>query len=151
MKASAQNRKTALLKLAEAPRAALFAGPIGAGKTQAARKIADQLGVELLPVDLGSLVSRHIGETEKNIDRLFDEAAKSGAALLFSEADDLFGKRTDVRDANDRHANVAAGYLLKKLEAHPGLAVVITRDRQALDPAFVRRLRHVIDFPTPDE
>ena len=148
MKAPPATPTDALRKLAAEPAPALFAGPIGAGKTKAAQEIASTLGVELRRVDLGQVVSRHIGETEKNLSALFEVAQRDGVVLLFAEADELFGRRTEVRDAHDRYA-AAASSLLAKLEAHPGLAIVSVRDRAALDPAVVRRLRHVIDFVAP--
>lgn len=149
MKATPASRNHDLRKLAAAPAPALFAGPRGAGKTRAAQDIADALGVELRRIDLSQLVSPYIGETEKNIDRLFDDTASAGVVLLLDEADALFGKRTEVRDAHDRYANTAADHLIARLEAHPGHAIVMARRREALDPAFVRRLRFVIDFPRP--
>jgi len=128
---------------------ALFSGPPGTGKTMIAGLIAKELGLELFRVDLSRIVSKWIGETEKNLATAFDEAKNARAILLFDEADALFGKRTEVKDAHDRYANIAANYLLQKLEAYRGVAIVTTNRRQALDPAFLRRLRTIIEFPAP--
>jgi vesicle-fusing ATPase len=144
-----QSHTDAIRKLAAAPGAALFAGPPGAGKSMAAQGLARELGLDLLRVDLSRVVSRHIGETEKNIDRIFADASAKGAVLLLDEADALFGKRTEVKDAHDRYANIEADYLLQKIEAYRGLAILTTNRRQAIDPAFLRRLRTVIQFPAP--
>lgn len=127
----------------------LLTGPSGTGKTLAAEALAGTLGRDLMRVDLGRVVSRYIGETEKNLDRLFAMAAASGAVLFFDEADALFGKRTDVKDSHDRYANVEVGYLLQKLESYSGLVVLASNLRQNIDPAFLRRLRYVIDLPRP--
>jgi SpoVK/Ycf46/Vps4 family AAA+-type ATPase len=151
MKTTATDRTIALRKLAASPSPALFVGPRGSGRTRAAQEIAGMLGVELRRVDLSRLASRYIGETEKNIDRLFDEAARDGAVLIFDEVDALFGKRTEVRDAHDRYANIEVDYLLAKIEAHPGLTIVTTNHREAIDPAFLRRLRPVIEFHSPED
>lgn len=151
MKAAATDRTIALRKLVAAPSPAMFVGPRGSGKTQAAQEIASALGVELRRVDLRQLVSRHIGETEKNIDRLFDAAERDGAVLVFDEADALFGKRTEVKDAHDRYANIEANYLLAKIEAHRGAAIVTAKGRESLDAAFVRRLGVVIEFHSPTD
>jgi hypothetical protein len=128
---------------------ALFSGPSGTGKTMAARVIARDLGVDLLQVDLSKTVSKYIGETEKNLERIFEAAESSGAVLLFDEADALFGKRTEIKDAHDRHANVEVAYLLQRMESFGGLAVLTTNLKQNIDSAFVRRLRFVVDFPLP--
>jgi hypothetical protein len=130
--------------------AALFAGPSGTGKTLAAEVVARELGLDLVVIDLSQVVSKYIGETEKNLARAFDAAEDSGAVLLFDEADALFGKRTEVRDSHDRYANLEVGYLLQRMEAFRGLAVLTTNARNALDPAFLRRLRIVVSFPYPD-
>lgn len=151
MKATLAARTLALQKLVATPSSALFAGPRGSGKMQAAQELAATLGVDLRRIDLGQLASRYIGETEKNIDGLFDAAARDGAVLVFDEADALFGKRTDVREAHDRYANIEVNYLLARIEAHPGAAIVITSRRENLDPAFVRRLRTVIAFHPPTD
>ena len=137
-----------LKQLTEARRGvALFHGPKGTGKTLAAQAMARELGLDVFRVDLASVVGKYIGETEKNLDALFDEAERSGAVLLFDEADALFGKRTEVKDAHDRHANIEAGYLLQRVEAFNGIAILTTNARQNIDPAFLRRLRYVVEFP----
>lgn len=149
MKADPRGRTLALRKLAAAPLPALFAGPPGSGKTQAAQDLANTLGVQLRRVDLRQLVSPDIAETEKAIDRLFDAAQRDGVVLVFDEADALFGKRSDVRDAHDRYANTEANYLLARIEAHRGPTIVIAKSCEALDPAVLRRLPVVIEFPAP--
>ena len=130
--------------------AALFHGSSGTGKTMAAMGIARRLGIQLLRFDFSKVVSKYIGDTEKNIDRVFTDAQKSGAAILIDEADALLGKRSEVKDAHDRYANIEVAYLLQRMEAYPGLAILTTNMRQNLDPAFLRRLRFVVDFPKPD-
>jgi hypothetical protein len=129
---------------------ALFHGPSGTGKTMAAIGVAQRLGVQLLRIDLSRVVSKYIGDTEKNIDRVFFDAQASGAALLFDEADALMAKRSEVNDAHDRYANIEVAYLLQRMEAFEGLAILTTNLRQNLDPAFLRRLRFIVDFPRPD-
>jgi AAA+ superfamily predicted ATPase len=129
---------------------ALFHGPSGTGKTMAALAVARKLGIQLLRIDLSRVVSKYIGETEKNIDRVFDDAQRSGSALLIDEADALLGKRSEVKDAHDRYANIEVAYLLQRMEAYEGLAIMTTNLRQNLDSAFLRRLRFIIDFPRPD-
>ncbi|WP_299088202.1 ATP-binding protein [uncultured Microbacterium sp.] len=129
---------------------ALFAGEPGTGKTLAAEVIAHELGLELLHVDLSAVVSKYIGETEKNLRRIFDAADETGAILLFDEADALFGKRSEVRDSHDRYANIEVSYLLQRMEGYRGLAVLTTNARASLDPAFVRRLGFIVQFPFPD-
>ncbi|WP_222271513.1 ATP-binding protein [Modestobacter marinus] len=129
--------------------AALFSGPSGTGKTMAAQIIAGALGVELLQVDLSKTISKYIGETEKNLERIFEAAEASGAVLLFDEADAIFGKRTEIKDAHDRHANVEVAYLLQRMESFRGLAVLTTNFKQNIDNAFVRRLRFVVEFALP--
>jgi hypothetical protein len=129
--------------------AALFCGPPGTGKTMAAEIIADSLGADLLVVDVAATVSKYIGETAKNLSRAFDEAAASGAILLFDEADALFAKRTEIKDAHDRHANADTSHLLQLLEGFDGLAILATNRRANMDPAFVRRIRHVVEFARP--
>lgn len=126
--------------------AALFVGPKGTGKTLAAEAIANELQHELLRVDLSAVVSKYIGETEKNLAKLFARAEKSGAVLFFDEADALFGKRTDVKDAHDRYANLEVSYLLQRLESFSGLAIVATNSTANVDPAFTRRCSHVLRF-----
>lgn len=130
---------------------ALFAGDSGTGKTMAAEVIASELGLDLYRVDLSAVVSKYIGETEKNLCRLFDAAEASGAVLLFDEADALFGKRSDVKDSHDRYANLEVAYLLQRMEAYRGLAILTTNLRTNVDSAFMRRLRFVVQFPFPDE
>ncbi|ROP28335.1 ATPase family protein associated with various cellular activities (AAA) [Couchioplanes caeruleus] len=130
--------------------AALFSGPSGTGKTMAAQIVAGALGVDLLQVDLSKTISKYIGETERNLDGLFDAAESAGAVLLFDEADAIFGKRTEVQDAHDRYANVEVAYLLQRMESFRGLAVLTSNMRQGIDDAFVRRLRFVVEFPLPD-
>jgi hypothetical protein len=129
---------------------ALFHGPSGTGKTMAALAIARRLGIQLLRLDFSKVVSKYIGDTEKNIDRVFTDAQQSGAAILIDEADALLGKRSEVKDAHDRYANIEVAYLLQRMEAYEGLAILTTNMRQNIDPAFLRRLRFVVDFPAPD-
>jgi SpoVK/Ycf46/Vps4 family AAA+-type ATPase len=131
--------------------AALFSGPPGTGKTMAAEVIAGDVGLDLYAVDLSSVVSKYIGETEKNLARIFHEAETSNAILLFDEADALFGKRTQVTDSHDRYANIETSYLLQRLDAYTGTVILATNLRQNLDDAFTRRLRFLIDFTFPDE
>ena len=129
---------------------ALFAGDSGTGKTLAAEVLARELHLELYRIDLAAVVSKYIGETEKNLRRVFDTAEDSGAILLFDEADALFGKRSEVKDSHDRYANIEVSYLLQRMEAYSGLAVLTTNSKAALDSAFMRRLRFVVSFPFPD-
>ena len=130
---------------------ALFAGPSGTGKTMAADVIAGELGLELYKIDLSSVISKYIGETEKNLSRIFDEAETSNAILFFDEADALFGKRSEVKDSHDRYANIEVGYLLQRMEEYEGVAILATNLRKNMDEAFVRRLHFTIDMPFPDE
>jgi len=130
---------------------ALFAGPPGTGKTMAAEVIARELSLDLYKIDLSSVVSKYIGETEKNLERIFDEAALSNAILFFDEADALFGKRSEVRDSHDRYANIEISYLLQRMEAYDGVTILATNLRANLDEAFTRRLQFAVDFPFPDE
>ena len=130
---------------------ALFAGPSGTGKTMAAEVIALELGLDLYQIDLSGVVSKYIGETEKNLDRVFTAARNANAILFFDEADALFGKRSEVKDAHDRYANIEVSYLLQKMEEYEGLAILATNLRQNLDEAFLRRLAFVVHFPFPDE
>lgn len=130
--------------------AVLFAGPSGTGKTMAAEALAGSLRLDLFRVDLSQVVSKYIGETEKNLRRIFEAAEAGGAILLFDEADALFGKRSEVKDSHDRYANQEISYLLQRMEAYRGLAILTTNLKSALDPAFLRRLRFVVDFPFPD-
>ncbi|HNP73667.1 MAG TPA: ATP-binding protein, partial [Kouleothrix sp.] len=129
---------------------ALFAGPSGTGKTLAAEVLANELRLDLYRVDLSQVVSKYIGETEKNLRRVFDAAEGGGAVLLFDEADALFGKRSEVKDSHDRYANVEVSYLLQRMEAYRGLALLTTNMKQAIDAAFLRRIRFVVTFPFPD-
>jgi hypothetical protein len=128
----------------------LFGGPPGTGKTMAAEVLASALGLDLYTIDLSRVVSKYVGETEKNLSRIFAEARTSNAILFFDEADALFSKRTQVRDAHDRYANVEVSYLLQKMEEHEGVVVLATNMRKNLDEAFVRRLHFMVDFPQPD-
>ncbi len=132
---------------------ALFAGESGTGKTMAAEVIANELRLHLFRIDLSSVVSKYIGETEKNLRRLFDAAEQGGAILFFDEADALFGKRSEVKDSHDRYANIEINYLLQRMEAFSGLAILATNMKTALDTAFMRRLRFVVNFqfPGPEE
>ena len=129
---------------------ALFSGPSGTGKTTAAEVLAQQLNLDLYRIDLSSVVSKYIGETEKNLRRVFDAAESGGAILLFDEADALFGKRSEVKDSHDRHANIEVSYLLQRMEAYRGLAILTTNLKNALDVAFMRRIRFVVQFSFPD-
>ncbi|MFJ2211165.1 ATP-binding protein [Streptomyces sp. NPDC101062] len=130
---------------------ALFAGGSGTGKTLAAEVMARELGLDLFIIDLSQVVSKYIGETEKNLRKVFDAAERGGALLLFDEADALFGKRSEVKDSHDRYANLEVSYLLMRMEAYRGLAILTTNMKQALDTAFMRRIRFVVDFPFPGE
>jgi hypothetical protein len=129
---------------------ALFTGDSGTGKTMAAEVLAADLGIELYRVELSAVVSKYIGETEKNLERVFVAAQNANALLLFDESDALFGKRSEVRDSHDRYANVETAYLLQRMESYRGLAILTTNARPALDRAFTRRLRFIINFPFPD-
>ena len=128
----------------------LFAGDSGTGKTMAAQVLAAELGLEIFRVDLATVVSKYIGETEKNLDRIFGAAEGSNAILFFDEADALFGKRSEVSDSHDRYANIEVAYLLQKMEAYAGAVILATNFRRNIDDAFVRRLDFVIDFPFPE-
>jgi hypothetical protein len=129
----------------------LFSGPPGTGKTMAAEVLARDLELDLYRIDLSRVVSKYIGETEKNLDRVFAAARSANAILFFDEADALFGKRSEVRDSHDRYANVEVSYLLQKMEEHEGISILASNLRQHLDPAFLRRLSFAIHFPFPDE
>jgi SpoVK/Ycf46/Vps4 family AAA+-type ATPase len=129
---------------------ALFAGDSGTGKTMSAEVIASDLGLDLYVIDLSTLVDKYIGETEKNLERVFEAAAGTNGVLLFDEADAVFGKRSEVRDAHDRYANVESAYLLQRIERFDGLALLSTNLRANIDEAFTRRLDLIIDFPMPD-
>ena len=128
----------------------LFSGPPGTGKTMAAEVVAGDVDLDLYKVDLSGVVSKYIGETEKNLARIFAEAGTSNAILFFDEADALFGKRTEVSDAHDRYANIETSYLLQKMEEYDGAVILATNLRQNLDEAFVRRIRFVVEFPFPE-
>jgi len=128
----------------------LFAGASGTGKTMAAEVLANELRLDLFRIDLSQVVSKYIGETEKNLRRVFDAAEGCGAILLFDEADALFGKRSEVKDSHDRYANIEVSYLLQRMESYRGLAILTTNMRDALDSAFLRRIRFVVQFPFPD-
>ncbi|OLP16640.1 ATPase [Leptolyngbya sp. 'hensonii'] len=128
----------------------LFAGASGTGKTMAAEVLAKELRLDLYRIDLSAVISKYIGETEKNLRRVFDAAELGGVILLFDEADALFGKRSEVKDSHDRHANVEVSYLLQRMEAYRGLSILTTNLKSALDQAFLRRIRFVVQFPFPD-
>ncbi len=129
---------------------ALFAGPSGTGKTLAAEVLASELKLDLYRIDLSAVVSKYIGETEKNLKQVFDAAESGGVLLLFDEADALFGKRSEVKDSHDRYANIEVSYLLQRMESFQGLAILTTNLKASLDKAFLRRLRFIVDFPFPD-
>jgi len=129
----------------------LFAGPPGTGKTMGAEVIARELRLDLYKIDLSTVVSKYIGETEKNLERIFQEAETSNAILFFDEADSLFGKRSEVRDSHDRYANIEISYLLQRMEAYDGVTILATNLRANLDEAFTRRLQFAVDFPFPEE
>ncbi len=129
---------------------ALFTGDSGTGKTMAAEVIANELHLDLYRIDISQVVSKYIGETEKNLRRIFDAAEEGGAILLFDEADALFGKRSEVRDSHDRYANIEVSYLLQRMEAYRGLAILTTNMKNGLDTAFLRRIRFIVQFPFPD-
>jgi len=129
---------------------ALFAGASGTGKTMAAEVLARELRLDLYRIDLSQVVSKYIGETEKNLRRLFDAAEAGGAVLLFDEADALFGKRSEVKDSHDRYANIEISYLLQRMESYRGLAILTTNMKSVLDAAFLRRIRFIVQFPFPD-
>jgi hypothetical protein len=129
---------------------ALFTGASGTGKTMAAEVLANELRLDLYRIDLSQVVSKYIGETEKNLRRVFDAAEEGGAILLFDEADALFGKRSEVKDSHDRYANIEISYLLQRMEAYRGLAILTTNMKDAIDNAFLRRIRFLVQFPFPD-
>ena len=129
----------------------LFSGESGTGKTMAAEVIAGELNLDLYKIDLSTLVSKYIGETEKNLEQIFREAESSNAILFFDEADAIFGKRSEVKDAHDRYANIEISYLLQRMEAYDGVTILATNLRSNLDEAFTRRLQFLVDFPPPDE
>jgi SpoVK/Ycf46/Vps4 family AAA+-type ATPase len=129
--------------------AAMFCGSSGTGKTMAAGILAHTLDLDLYRIDLSAVVSKYIGETEKNLARIFDAAEAANAILFFDEADALFGKRSEVKDAHDRHANVEVSYLLQRMESYDGIAILATNLRNNLDVAFARRLQMIVEFPFP--
>lgn len=129
---------------------AMFAGASGTGKTMTAAVIANDLGLDLYSIDLASVVSKYIGETEKNLDRIFQAARRSNAMLFFDEADALLGKRSEVKDAHDRYANIEVAYLLQKMEEHDGVVILASNMAKNLDQAFARRMHYVVEFPRPD-
>ncbi len=129
----------------------LFSGSPGTGKTMAAEVLANELQIDLYKIDLSQVVSKYIGETEKNLDRIFTAAQTANAILFFDEADALFGKRSEVKDAHDRYANIEVGYLLQKMEEYEGVAILATNFRQNMDDAFMRRIQAIVEFPFPDE
>jgi len=131
--------------------AALFTGPNGPGKTKAAAALANDLNLPIYRVDLRRIVSKYIGETEKNLQRVFEAAELSnGVVLFFDEADALFGKRTEVKDSHDRYANLEIAYLMQRIETYPGLVILATSHGSALDEVSMRRLDDIIEFPSPD-
>jgi SpoVK/Ycf46/Vps4 family AAA+-type ATPase len=130
---------------------ALFFGPSGTGKTMAAEIVANELSLALYRIDLSLIVSKYIGETEKNLKAVFDEAAVSNAILFFDEADALFGKRTEIKDSHDRYANIEVAYLLQRMEAYEGVTILATNLLNNVDDAFARRMSFYVEFPFPDE
>ena len=129
----------------------LFTGESGTGKTMAAAIIANELEMEIFKIDLSLLVSKYIGETEKNINRIFHEAKTSNAIIFFDEADAIFGKRTEIKDAHDRYANVEVSYLLQKLEEHDEIVILASNLKHNIDDAFIRRMHFIVEFPFPNE
>jgi hypothetical protein len=138
---------TAKLGARQRGSAVLFSGPTGTGKTMAAQIMARELGLDLFKVDLARVVSKYIGETEKNLHAVFAEAEAGGAILFFDEADALFGKRSEVKDSHDRYANLDVAWLLQRIEAHQGLVILATNRKQEIDPAFLLRLAAIVCFP----
>ncbi|HOZ84110.1 MAG TPA: ATP-binding protein, partial [Niabella sp.] len=129
---------------------ALFAGESGTGKTMASEVLANELKLDLYKIDLSKVVNKYIGETEKNLKKIFDAAEDGGAILLFDEADALFGKRSNVKDSHDRYSNIEVSYLLQRMEQYRGLAILTTNMKSAIDSAFTRRFSAVVNFPFPD-
>lgn len=129
---------------------ALFAGESGTGKTMSAEVVAAELGMDLYVVDLSTVVDKYVGETEKNLERIFTEATGVNGVLLFDEADAIFGKRSAVKDAHDRYANVESAFLLQRMESFDGIAILTTNLRSNMDEAFTRRLDVIADFPLPE-
>ncbi|MDE6433955.1 MAG: ATP-binding protein [Lachnospiraceae bacterium] len=128
----------------------IFSGPPGTGKTMSAGIIADYFGTSLYRVDLAAVVSKYIGETEKNLNAVFEAVKRGQGVLFFDEADVLFGKRTEVKDANDKHSNMETAYLLQKIEEYEGIVILATNYMQNIDEAFKRRIQYFIEFPFPD-
>jgi len=145
--AARDKSSTGRAKAASSGLTVLFAGASGTGKTLAAEVLANELRRPLYRIDLSKVVSKYIGETEKHLDLLFDNPEAADAILLFDEADALFGKRSEVKDSHDRHANIDVAYLLKRMKSHRGIAILETNRKSAIDPAVLRRLRYVVDFP----
>ena len=129
----------------------LFAGPSGTGKTMAAEILSTELNLNMLKIDLSQVVSKYIGETEKNLEKIFESASKGGAVLFFDEADAIFGKRTEIKDSHDRYANLEISFLLQRMESYDGLAILSTNMLNAIDKAFLRRIRFIVDFRFPDK
>jgi len=129
---------------------ALFTGESGTGKTMASEVLANELRLDLYRIDLSQVVNKYIGETEKNLKKVFDAAEDSGAILLFDEAEALFGKRSEVKDSHDRYGNIEVSYLLQRMESYRGLAILTTNMKGTLDKAFLRRIRFIVQFPFPD-
>ncbi|NOY64092.1 MAG: ATP-binding protein, partial [Nitrospirae bacterium] len=129
----------------------LFSGPSGTGKTMAAGIIAEEIGADLYRIDLSLVVSKYVGETEKNLDRIFDFAARGNIILFFDEADALFGKRTEIKDSHDRYANIEINYLLQKMEEHEGIVILATNLSKNMDQAFLRRMHFTVEFPFPEK
>ena len=129
----------------------LFIGPSGTGKTMAAEVLASDLALELLQIDLSNVVSKYIGDTERHLSSIFRDAERSQAVLFFDEADALFGKRTEVKDAHDRYANIEVNYLLQRVEQYDGIVILATNLQTNLDEAFLRRIRQTVEFPLPNE
>jgi SpoVK/Ycf46/Vps4 family AAA+-type ATPase len=129
----------------------LFVGPSGTGKTMAAEIIANEIGLDLYKIDLSCVVSKYIGETEKNLSKIFQEAEQSNSILFFDEADAIFGKRSEVKDSHDRYANIEINYLLQKIEEYEGISILASNFQKNIDEAFTRRMRFIIEFPFPDE
>jgi SpoVK/Ycf46/Vps4 family AAA+-type ATPase len=129
----------------------LFAGESGTGKTMAAEVLANELSLDLYSIDLSSLGSKYIGETEKNLKKVLDVVNEHGSILFFDEADALFGKRSEVKDSHDCYANTEIGYLLQRMEAFPGLVILATNKKSALDKTLISRFQFIVDFPFPDK
>ena len=129
--------------------AVLFGGPSEPGKTTAAEVLANELNRDLYRIDLSKVISKYIGETEKNLDKIFRTAAETEAILLFDEADALFGKRSDVRDSHDRYANIEVGYLTQRMEMHSGIVILATNTYEDLDPARLPQIAYMVNFPMP--